>query len=71
MVSIASFKSSSIKPDVHFVNYGPIYFKIDDKAGYDLGRGYLVIDRSLQRRTVTSCSVVQFMDEADSLQGVH
>ena len=33
MVSIASFKSSSTQHDVHFVNYGPIYFKIDDKAG--------------------------------------
>ena len=32
MVSIASLKYSSIQHDVHLVNYGCIYFKIDDKA---------------------------------------
>ena len=42
MVSVTSFKSSSIQHDVHFVHYGPIYFKIDDKAGYALGWDYLV-----------------------------
>ena len=57
MVSVSSFKSSSTQHDVHFVNYGPIYFKIDHKAGYALGRGYLVIDRSLPQQTITSCSV--------------
>ena len=43
MVSVSSFKSSSIQHDVHFVDYGPSYFKIDDKVGRALGRGYLVI----------------------------
>ena len=47
MVLISSFKSSSVQHDVNLVNYGPIYFKIDDKAG--LGRGYLLIDRLLPR----------------------
>ena len=56
MVSVASFKSSSIQHDVHFVNYGPIYFKIDNKAGYALGRGYLVINRLLPKQPVMSCS---------------
>ena len=37
MVSIASFKSSSIQNDDTFINYGPLYFKIEDKAGYVLG----------------------------------
>ena len=46
MVLISSFKSSSVQHDVNLVNYGPIYFKINDKATYALGRGYLVIDRS-------------------------
>ena len=41
MVSVASFKSSSTQRDVHLVNYDPIYFKIDNKAEYALGRGYL------------------------------
>ena len=50
MVSIASLKSSSIQHDVHLVNYGPILSQIDHKAGYALGRGYLVFDRSLPRR---------------------
>ena len=56
MVSVSSFKSSSTQHDVHFVNYGPIYFKIDDKAAYALGRGYLVIDGSLPQQAVMSCS---------------
>ena len=56
MVLIASFKSSSIQHGVHFVN-GPIYFKIDDKAGYALGRGHFVIDRSIPERAVMTCSV--------------
>ena len=47
MVSISGFKSSSTQHDVHLVNYGPIYFKIDNKAGFALGRGYLVTDGSL------------------------
>ena len=38
MVSVASFKSSSIQHDVNFVNYGHIYFKIDNKAVYALGQ---------------------------------
>ena len=45
MVSVSSFKSSSTQHDVRFVNYGPVYFKIDDKAEYALGRGYLVTGR--------------------------
>ena len=56
MVSVSSFKSSSIQHDVHFLNYGPIYFKIDNKAGYTLGRGFLVTDRSLLQ-AVMSCTV--------------
>ena len=43
----SSFTSSSKQNDVVFLNYGPIYFIIDDKAAYGLGRGFLVIDRSL------------------------
>ena len=56
MVSVASFKSSSIEHDVHFANYGPIYFKIDDKAAYALGQSYLVSDRSYHSEV--SCSAV-------------
>ncbi len=41
-----TFKSSSIQYDVHLVNYGPVLSKIDDKAGYTLGHGYLIIDKS-------------------------
>ena len=52
MVSISIFKSSSTQHDVHLVNYGPIYLKIDHKAGYALGRGYLLIDRSLPQGSV-------------------
>ena len=46
---MSSLKSSSMQHDVHLVNYGPISSQIDHKAGYALGRGYLVIDRSLPR----------------------
>ena len=45
MVSGASSKSSSMQHDVHFVNYGPIYLKIDVEAGYASGRGSLLIDK--------------------------
>ena len=38
MVSISSVKSSSTQQDVHLVNYGPIYFKIDKKTADVLGR---------------------------------
>lgn len=41
MVSIASFRSSSVQHDVDFVNYAPIQTKTDDNARYGLGRGYL------------------------------
>lgn len=47
MVSIVSFKCSSIENDVNFVNYGPISSQIDRKAAYALGCGHLVIDMSL------------------------
>ena len=56
MVSVASSKSSSTQHDVYFVNYGPIYFKIDDKTGYALGQASLVIHRLLPQRAVMSCS---------------
>ena len=56
MVSITSFKSCSMQHDVYFVNYGPVYFKIDNKAGYALGRDYLMINRSLPWRDFMSCS---------------
>ena len=46
MVLISSLKSSSTQHDAHFVNYGPVYLKIDDKVRYALGRGYLLILRS-------------------------
>lgn len=36
MVSIASFRSSSINNDVNLVNYRPVKSKIDNKAGYPL-----------------------------------
>lgn len=41
MVSVAGFQSSAIQFDVVFVNY-PTESKIEDKAGYTSGRGYLV-----------------------------
>ena len=43
MVLIASFKSSATQKDVHVLNYGLVDFKIGDKAGGVLGRGYDVI----------------------------
>lgn len=43
MVSVASFKSTSTQHNVHFINDGPYLSKMDDKAGYALGHGYLVI----------------------------
>ena len=43
MASVASFKFSSIQHDVRFVNYGPIYFKIGDKAGHVLGAWLSII----------------------------
>lgn len=46
MVSIASFKSSSIQHEVHLAKYGFTRHKIDDKAW----QGYLVVDNWLQRR---------------------
>ena len=67
MVSISCFKSSSIQHHVHFVKYGPIYFKIDDKERYALGRGYLVIDRSLLRRAVTSFSAAWKMSASSKV----
>lgn len=47
MVPLAIFKSSSIQHDVHLVNDGPIYSKIDDKAGSALGFHFLAIDNLL------------------------
>lgn len=44
---ISSFKSSSIEDDVHLV-------KMDHKVGCALGRGYLVIDRSLPETYTSS-----------------
>ena len=52
MVSITSSKSSSIQHDVPFVNYGPVYLKIDNKAAHASERGYLQSDRSLPQRAV-------------------
>lgn len=46
MVSVNSFESSSIHNEVRWVNYGPIYGKIDYKVGHVWGRGYLVIDKA-------------------------
>ena len=43
MVSIASCKTSATQNDVHFWNYVLVDFKIGDKAGRVLGRGYDVI----------------------------
>ena len=45
MVSIASLKPSSMQYDVHLGHFGLPDFIFDDKAGYALGRGYVVIDR--------------------------
>lgn len=49
MVSVTSFKSSSIQRNVHFVNYFPIWNEIDDKEGYALRHGYPVFDKLLPR----------------------
>ena len=54
MVSVDSFNSSSTQHDVHLVNYDLISLKIEDKAEYALGRGYLVIDRLLPQQAVIS-----------------
>lgn len=43
---LVSRKSYPIQLDVPFVNYGPKYSKVDDKAGHDLGYGYFVNDKS-------------------------
>ena len=43
MASIATFKSSLIQHDFHLVNYGPIYFEIDDKAGDVLWRSFSTV----------------------------
>ena len=56
MDSINSFKSSSIQYDVHFVNYAPTLSKIDNKASSALGRGYLLIDKSLPHLSTDSQS---------------
>lgn len=47
MVSIASLKSFSMEPDVHYIKYGPLDIETDDKAGCALQRGYLTIDKTL------------------------
>ena len=36
--------------------YGPIWSKIEQKAGYAVGRAYLVIDGSLPRSVIVSHS---------------
>ena len=50
MASDSGFKSFPMQHHVHLVNYCPILFKYDDKEGYALGRGYVVIDKSLPWR---------------------
>ena len=45
MVSIASLKPSSMQYDVHLWNFALPDFIFDVKAGYALGRGYVVIYR--------------------------
>lgn len=40
ILSIISFKSSSIQHHVHFANYGAVKSEIDAKDGYSWGRGY-------------------------------
>lgn len=37
----------SQRHNVYFESFGPIYSKLDDTAGYALGRGYHVVDKSL------------------------
>ena len=64
MVSLASFECSFTQRDVHFVNHGPIYSKIDDKAGYALGWGYCVLDKSF---SVSQSSATLKAEQLDSL----
>ena len=45
MILIASVRSSSIQHDVHLLNYGLIYSKIDNKTGSALGWGYHATDK--------------------------
>ena len=54
MVSISSFKSSSIQHDDHFVNYSYIYFKKDEKAGLCFRAG--LPGSRLVQRLVYGCS---------------
>lgn len=56
MVTVPTFKSSSIQHDVHLVNYG----KTDDKVGYDLGCGHLVIDMLLPWRVLGVLSQIRW-----------
>ena len=67
MVSIVCFKSSSVQHDVNDVNDGPIYFKIDDKAGYAFRQDYLVIDRSLPQRVSVQFMLIVLKDTLGSL----
>ena len=69
MVSVSSFKSSSIQHDVHFVNYGPVYFKIDDKAGYASGQGCLVIDRLQVAGTIMTNAIAVILQTLFNLKG--
>ena len=39
MISVTSFKSSSMKHYVHFANFSPIWSEIHDKAESALGQG--------------------------------
>lgn len=48
-----SFRSTfSAVADVHSVSYGPIWSKVGNKAGFALGRGYVVIKKSLSQRVL-------------------
>lgn len=53
MVLFTSFQYYLIQNDVHFVNYCYVLSKTDDKAGYALGHGHLVIYTLLYESTVT------------------
>lgn len=53
MDSIAHFKCSSIRDDTHYVHYGAIKSKIDDKAGYASGCGYFMKDKLLPGQPVS------------------
>lgn len=53
MVLFTSFQYFLIQNDVHFVNYCYVLSKTDDKAGYALGHGHLVIYTLLYEHTVT------------------